>query len=484
MNTIVKDDVLTFKDIEEAIFTYHCQQAVKDTQEVLRKLDLQLMLERDRVKYRHKGRKKDHVRCVYGDVPYDRAVYETKNEEGHKEYVFLLNDALKMDTVGKMSMNTVESIIGSTTKMSFRDAAEELNRNTKINISHQGAWNVVQKFGEKLEKEEQAIIREYRKGAIEGGREVPVLFEEADGVFIHLQGKDRPSSMSGREIKVSTCYEGWNNKGELVGKVMSVGFEDGKTFQTLREAEIKKVYDTDFVKLRILNGDGADWVKNCEDPSTVFQLDRFHVYKKIREDIKDKEVQSMIVSLYDENKVEELLEYIQIYADSVAGDEEGNKKEKKALDLLKYLEKNKEYLVSYMERQIEIPEAPKGIIYKNLGTQENQNCSNITLRMKHRKTSWSISGGGHMGKILARFANRTIWDDIAHYKDAIIESDKTSVVWNILSAGQAPKVDGKGNKTGNIQTGHILYREAAMTWSRKAFLKIFDNRNYSELIYR
>ena len=188
MNTIVKDDVLTFKDIEKAIFTYHCQQAVKDTQEVLRKLDLQLMLERDKAKYRHKGRKQDHVRCVYGDVAYDRAVYETKNEEGHKEYVYLLNDALKMDTVGKMSMNTVESIIGSTTKMSFRDAAEELNRNTKINISHQGAWNVVQKLGEKLEKEEQATIRDYRKDAIEGGREVPVLFEEADGVFIHLQG--------------------------------------------------------------------------------------------------------------------------------------------------------------------------------------------------------------------------------------------------------------------------------------------------------
>ena len=72
MNTIVKDDVLTFKDIEEAIFAYHCQQAVKDTQEVLRKLDLQLMIERDRVKYRHKGRKSDYVRCVYGDVAYDR----------------------------------------------------------------------------------------------------------------------------------------------------------------------------------------------------------------------------------------------------------------------------------------------------------------------------------------------------------------------------------------------------------------------------
>ena len=89
-----------------------------------------------------------------------------------------------------------------------------------------------------------------------------------------------------------------------------------------------------------------------------------------------------------------------------------------------------------------------------------------------------------MGKILARFANGTIWKDIAHYKDAIIESDKASLVWEILSAAQAPKYDGKGNKTGNIQTGHIVYRDAAMTLSRKTFLKCFDNRNYTELIYR
>ena len=54
---------------------------------------------------------------------------------------------------------------------------------------------------------------------------------------------------------------------------MSVGFEDGKTFQKLREAMIKKVYDTDAIKLRVLNGDGAEWVKNCEDPGTEFQLD-------------------------------------------------------------------------------------------------------------------------------------------------------------------------------------------------------------------
>ena len=484
MNTIVNEAALTFKDIEEAIFTYFCQQAVKTTQEVLKQLDVQLMNGRDKKKYRHKGLKDDHIRCVYGDVPYTRALYEVDDPEAPSRYVFLLNEALKMDTIGKVSMNVVEAIIGSTTKESFRHATEELNRTSKINISHQGAWNVVQKFGEKLEKEETALINDYKKEAIEGGKEVPVLFEEADGVFIHLQRKDRPSKKSGREIKVSTCYEGWDEEGKLLGKVMSVGFADGKTFQELREAQIKKVYDTDLVQLRVLNGDGADWVKECEDPSTVFQLDRFHVYKKMREDIKDKEAERRIEELYNQNKTDELLDYIRVYADSVASDDKKDKKESKALELLKYLEENKEYLTSYQDRVLEVPKAPKGIIYKNLGTQENQNCSNITLRMKHRKASWSIAGGNHMGKILARFANGTIWKDIAHYKDAIIESDKASIVWEILSAAQAPKYDGKGNKTGNIQTGHIVYRDAAMTLSRKTFLKRFDNRSYTELIYR
>ena len=485
MNTIVDKDCLTFKDVEKEIFKYVCQIAVKLTQEFLEAYDKKLMQERDTSKYRHKGYKDDHIRCVYGDVPYERVVYATNDENGKQEFVFLLDEALRMDTVGKMSLNLVESIISATSKMSFRDAAEEINRNTEAGITFQSAWNVVQKFGEKLEEEEAALIRDYEKDAIEGGKEVPVLFEEADGIFLHLQGKDRPKHMSGKEIKVSTCYEGWNEQGELVGKVMSAGFEDGKQFQKLREATIKKKYNTEEVKLRVLNGDGAAWVKNCEDPDTVFQLDGFHVYQKIRKCIREKEMQSRLNALYETCQTEELLDAIQIYADSIATDDETDKGEKKALELYDYLWGNKEYLVPYQNREgIVVPNAPAGLLYKNLGTQENQNCSNITLRMKNNKSSWSIAGGGHMAKILVRFANKSIWNDIFRYKDAVIESDKEPIILNILSAAKAPKVDGKGNKTGNIMTGHILYREAEMTFSRKAFLKIFDNKEFTQLVYR
>ena len=458
--------------------------AVEETQKILKVIDDMLMVRRDRSIYRHKGLKGDHITCIYGDVPYERVVYETKDEEGHKHYVYLLNDVLKMDMIGSMSMSAVEAIVDGTTKLSFRNTSKELGRTSKLNISHQTAWNVTQKFGEKLEAEEAALVRKYDAEAIEGGKEVPVLFEEADGIYIHLQGKDRPEGRKGREIKVSTAYEGWSKNGELLGKVMSVGFEDGRTFQKLREAMIKQVYDTDAIELRVLNGDGADWVKRCEDPSTEFQLDRFHVYKKITETIKDKEIQHWIRQLYDNCETEKLLETIQIYADSIATDDPKDTGEKKALELLKYLQDNKEWLKPYRDRGIRIPESPDGVEYKNLGTQENQNCSNITLRMKHRKCSWSISGGSHMGKILARIANRTIGDDIKHYKDAIIESDQAQVVWEILSAAKAPKYDGKGNKTGNIAEGHIILKESGMTASKKAFLRIFDDRPATGLIYR
>lgn len=484
MDNILNKDELTFKDIEEAIYSYHCKMAVAETQEILKAIDGLLMARRDRSVYRHKGLKDDHITCIYGDVPYKRAIYETKDEEGHKHYVYLLNEVLRMDMIGSMSMSSVEAIISGTTKLSFRNTSKELGKTSKLNISHQTAWNVTQKFGEKLEAEEAALIRDYNRDAIEGGKEVPILFEEADGIYIYLQGKDRPEGRRGREIKASTAYEGWNNNGELVGKVMSVGFEDGKTFQKLREAMIKKVYDTDAIKLRVLNGDGADWVRNCEDPSTEFQLDRFHVYKKITETIKDRDMQRMIRQLYDNCETGKLLETIKIYADSIATDDPKDTGEKNALELLKYLQDNKAWLKSYKDRGLQLPESPEGIQYKNLGTQENQNCSNITLRMKHRKCSWSIAGGNHMGKILARKANRTIWDDIKHYGDAIVESDKAPVIWEILSAAQAPKYDGKGNKTGNIAEGHIILKESGMTASRKAFLRIFDERPATGLIYR
>lgn len=85
----------------------------------------------------------------------------------------------------------------------------------------------------------------------------------------------------------------------------------------------------------------------------------------------------------ENGKTDEMLEYIQIYADSVESPDEKDKTSQKARKLYKYLNNNKEGLLPCDKRGITIPEPKKGTIYKGMGIQETQNCTVITLRMKH-----------------------------------------------------------------------------------------------------
>ena len=66
-------------------------------------------------------------------------------------------------------------------------------------------------------------------------------------------------------------------------------------------------------------------------------------------------INSRLRTLYDDCKTEELLEAIQIYADSIATDDDKDKGAKKAFELYEYLAGNKEYLVSYQDRAYPIP---------------------------------------------------------------------------------------------------------------------------------
>ena len=108
-------------------------------------------------------------------------------------------------------------------------------------------------------------------------------------------------------------------------------------FHQKREALIEKIYNADEIGQRILNGDGGSWIKETYDPEVIFQLDRFHIYKEIREKIQDEAAQEQIKELLEEKKVDELLEYIQIYADSIENNDAKDKGSEKARKLYQYL---------------------------------------------------------------------------------------------------------------------------------------------------
>lgn len=478
MNTIVDKKLISFKELEQKIFKYVCELGCEITRIILESYDDELAASRDTRQYRDKGGRKTSIKTVYGEVEYWRRVYGTSLEDGEKAYVYLLDEAMHMDKIGLISTNLAEKIAMTVTESPYRVAADAISSTCGQSISAGGAWNMMQRLGERISEEEDHAVKQMNADQSEGTKEIPVLFEEMDGVWLHMQDKNH-KKMKKQEMKVFTMYEGWDeekekqNRSTLVAKTMLAGMEKSSDFHEKREACIRKKYNADEIAQRVLNGDGGGWIKDAYDPEVIVQLDRFHVYKEIKRQISDKEAQEEIRRLFDAEKPDEMLEYIEVYATSVESPDEKDTKSKKARELYKYLNNNRDGLLPYDKQGKEIPEPPAGVIYKGMGVQENQNCTVITLRMKNRRMRWSEKGANNLAKALYRKENKELIETIERYTDGMIFTLQMQEIIETLSAAKAPKKDGKGNSYVDVISAHMPLLEAMQTASRKAFKKAF-----------
>ena len=142
-------------------------------------------------------------------------------------------------------------------------------------------------------------------------KEIPALFEEADGIWFNLQGEDRkkqiekykkrcekqnkkfklPHSVK-TELKLHITYEGWkkdSDRSELVNKHIIAGMMTPKTLKKLRDVRVYQTYNEKSIQLRANNGDGANWILKIATEDTICQKDSFHIQQEIVRDIKDKE---------------------------------------------------------------------------------------------------------------------------------------------------------------------------------------------------
>jgi len=275
-----------------------------------------------------------------------------------------------MDKIGLISTNLAQKITETVTEAPYRVTATMISDTCGQTISHGGVWNLIQNLGERISDEETVMVKEMEADQAKGTKEIPVLFEEMDGVWLRMQGKDH-KRMKKQEMKVSVMYEGWEKDGKnnsrLAEKMVLAGMEKSEMFHQKREAQLHQKYNADEIKQRILNGDGGSWIKDPYDPEVIVQLDRFHIYQEIKRKIKDKKAEKEIKDLLEQKKMDEMLEFILIYADSVESDEELDKRSENARKLYDYLNNNKTSLLPYMERNIEIPSPPTHLVYKGMG---------------------------------------------------------------------------------------------------------------------
>lgn len=469
---MINENGLSFKDLEKKIYAWGCQLCQEFTREFLERYDKQLMEQRDKTKYRNKGLRRTAIKTVFGEVEYRRTVYEVTDRENGKHFVYLLDENLELNPIGLISTNMAELMVQGITELSYRECAAKISGMTGQSISAMGVWNVIQALGEKVCQDEKELVKAYKAGKLHGEKETPVLFEEADGVYVNLQGKDRVRRKQGKaEVKVGIAYDGWKKVGKdryiLPNKVIVAGFEKAKEFHEYREAAIAQRYNLDEVEQRILNADGAVWTKKGKDKSTSFQLDPFHRNKAAREKLHNRGAQEAVLELLEEEKTEELFRYLEIYKNSLSEEEAIADVE----ELIRYYENNREGLLRYQSQGLDLPEPPEGLEYRNMGTMENHVWSVIAQRMKHNHTSWSIRGGNHLAKILAKKCSGKLEEVTKELAQRIFEETKVEELYGeILMSAKAPKKDGKGYEYPVF--GHVVGLEGKVLGDRSKLLAI------------
>ena len=470
MESMIMENGVTFKELEKNIYAWICEIGRQFTQEFLERYDRLLMESRDKKKYRNKGLRQTTVKTVYGEVTYQRVVYEAIEEDGTRHFVYLLDETLDLANVGLISTNMAELLVKGITELSYRECAAKVSEMTGQTISAMGVWNVIQALGEKICEEEKELTEDYKKGRLKGEKEVPVLFEEADGVYINLQGKDRKNARQDKaEMKIGIAYDGWRKTGPnryaLENKVVVAGFSKAKEFHESREAAIGSMFDLDEVRQRILNADGASWIKKVKDKSTCFQLDPFHRNKAVKEKIHHPKACQDILELLQAEKIEEVFRYLELYRNSLC--EEGEIQDVE--DLIRYYENNRKGLVPYQSQGLELPENPDGLEYRNMGTMENHVWSVLAKRMKHGHRSWSRRGGNHLAKILAKKCSGKLYEVTERLRRPVFEEEKVEELYGeILMSAKAPKKDGKGYEYPSI--GHLVGLGGKIQGERKRLL--------------
>ena len=411
---IVTEEEIKFNNLEKKIFKFVCNFGCLIIKLILESYDRKIMKARDTKKYRHKGLRKNTIKTVMGEVEYVRAMYEVE-EEGIKKRVYLLDEKLHINTEGKASENLIEKIVETVPITdSYRKAETVLKETTNATLSFEWIRNIVVKLGDKITKKEKEERKMLDKGQLVAGlKQIIVLFEEADGLWINLQGKDRkerleknkkkcekenkefnPKQKIKTELKLHVMYEGWkkdDKRHPLINKQYIAGMMKPKEIKKLRDARVYQQYDVEKIKLRVVNGDGAKWTKGITAKGGIYQKDQFHIMQEIVRDV-PKEYRNIIEELVKNKEYDKIEKAIEGLKEELGGEYKAVKK----------LNRLQSYLSSGLERYqdiVEIPEAPEGIEYRNMGTQESQIFSKLKKRFCSGRKAFSEHGANALAKI-------------------------------------------------------------------------------------
>ncbi len=455
-----KDKIDSFHDVITEVTESVYRIGTQIISDLLERLDTNIRESIDTSKYRNKGKRKNSIKTRIGVVEYSRTMY-MELETGLM--VYPLDNCVESNMIGLIDEDVVSLIEDQICVMSYRETANCISKLTGMSMSHQAVWNVVQEAGKRRIQKNEELTKLNQNGQLCGAVETEILYEEADGNWLSLQGKDRKQYGPSKEMKMMIAYDGVEYTGlpnkkvrkTLDNKVAYASFEPAASFRKHKNAVIASKYDMGAVNLRVKNGDGAQWIQNETDCRTLCVLDKFHRNKKIKECIHNTDMIKLLTDLVNKERFDDAINCIEAYINSITDEKEISS----AKELYRYYTENREALSNYFNRGVTIPPTrdPGRIHHARLGSMESNVFTLIGNRMKGRRACWSIEGGNNLAIILCARHTDSM-DQTVDYKvvDPNVNEDMK------FSVSMVPKSEGKG-----YECPHNISIPANLPWMSK-----------------
>ena len=469
INSIEYSD-LTFNIIEEKISNFLYEIGVNILQKILENIDEEIFNTRNKKIYRYKDKRERTINTNFGSITYKRRCYIEKINRNESKTTFLLDEILQIELLGKSTLKQATNLVNEALAESFRDVSKQNDSAMSCHPSHQTIKNRVADIGKLLKVSEMERIQKYFNNEIKGEKQVEILFEEKDGIFLSIQGEK-----SKKEIKLAKVYEGWqpetadNKRYKTVNTLYFAGYDNKpEQFDAIINSGIAQIYNMDYLKTKILNGDGADWIsKEVDmDASVQYQLDLFHIYQKATRKISNLDDRKKIEKLIKDRKFDKLIDECKKLYET-----ESDEKEKEKLkEVYNYYKNNKKFLVRYMDRENFNIEKEQEL--RDLGTMESSIHNVLATRMKGHGLSWSIAGAEAMGKLLClEHSKHNLLTEVQQIIKRKINKDFTYNIQYELDNELK-----KAKKDINQAVRQILYEKSNKFSNREAHIQVLDNK--------
>jgi hypothetical protein len=327
----------------------------------------------------------------FGDLTISRRLY--LDEKG--DYHYLLDEYLGWLPKQLATPSLQESLVELATQKSFNQVSKTLSKLTAAVLSARTIHRLLHKTAKgAIDKEKEDCQAVFERGELPplGQPQIPLLFSEYDGIWVHLQREDQKQY----ELKNGIAYEGWErlsgkeeryrllNKKVYCQADTEIPFWEGVSLEWARHWDLSRLPGI------VIGGDGANWIDGGleEFANSIRQLDGFHLARACGRGWQEGK------SLYQAIRAGQVEASYQLLQTLIPREGVGVRQARK------YVENNLEKGQDWRNR---IKMEGRG-----MGSMESNEDKLVANRMKKQGLSWTIKGALRMHKTIQLAANGQI----------------------------------------------------------------------------